>query len=95
MRKIWVKEGREIQDKFDYANNLKKKPYFISNDSINKYSRRIRRMNKKLAWIEATPNDLDTWKLFRHANLLHGSFSLLPCLKSLLCKAPLGAPIVV
>nr|AND47908.1 chloroplast envelope membrane protein [Sphagnum aongstroemii] len=55
---------REIQDKFDYANNLKKKPYFISNDSIKKYSRRIRRMNKKLAWIEATPNDLDTWKQY-------------------------------
>ncbi|CAK9253460.1 unnamed protein product [Sphagnum jensenii] len=51
-------------DKFDYANNLKKKPYFISNDSIKKYSRRIRRMNKKLAWIEATLNDLDTWKQY-------------------------------
>jgi len=48
---------REIQDKFEYANNLKKKPYFISNDSIKKYSRRIRRMNKKLAWIEETAND--------------------------------------
>jgi hypothetical protein len=55
---------REIQDKFDYTNNLKKKPYFISNDSIKKYSRRIRQMNKKLAWIEATPNDLDTWKQY-------------------------------
>jgi len=52
---------REIQNKFDYANHfLKKKPYFISNDSIKKYSKKIRRMNKKLTWIIATQNDLDT-----------------------------------
>jgi hypothetical protein len=55
---------REIQNKFDYANNLKKKPYFILNDSIKKYSRRMRRTNKKIAWIEATLNDLDTWKQY-------------------------------
>jgi hypothetical protein len=55
---------RKIQDKFDYTNNIKKKPYFISNDLIKKYSRRIKRMNKKLAWIEATPNDLNVWKQY-------------------------------
>jgi hypothetical protein len=46
-----ITNKREIQDKFDFTNNLS---YFILNDSTKKYSRRIRRMNKKLAWIEAT-----------------------------------------
>jgi len=46
-----ITNKREIQDKFDFTNNLS---YFILNDSTKKYSRRIRGMNKKLAWIEAT-----------------------------------------
>jgi hypothetical protein len=55
---------REIQISLITQLVYKKKIQFISNDSIKKYLRRIRQMNKKLAWIEATPNDLDTWKQY-------------------------------
>ena len=36
--------------------------FFISNNLIKNDFKKIREMNKKLAWIEASLNDLDTWK---------------------------------
>ena len=36
--------------------------FFISNNLIKNDLKEIREMNKKLAWIEASLNDLDTWK---------------------------------
>nr|YP_009732875.1 chloroplast envelope membrane protein [Diphyscium foliosum]QHU77182.1 chloroplast envelope membrane protein [Diphyscium foliosum] len=50
-------------------NNLKKdkikvKTSFMSSNLIKKDLKEIRQMNKKLAWIEATLKDLDTWKQY-------------------------------
>lgn len=41
---------------------IKIKTYFISTNLLPKSSKKIKQMNKKLAWIEASLNDLDTWK---------------------------------
>nr|BAT70107.2 chloroplast envelope membrane protein [Takakia lepidozioides] len=44
--------------------DFKAKNFSISSDSVERDSRKIEQMNKKLAWIEATLNDLDTWKRY-------------------------------
>nr|QUS64589.1 CemA [Isoetes anamariae] len=46
---------------FDYR-NFQKKNYIISNNLFRRESNKIEQMNRKLAWIEATPNDSDNWK---------------------------------
>jgi hypothetical protein len=45
-----------------YKKKLKMKFFFISSNLIKNDLKEIREMNKKLAWIEASLNDLDTWK---------------------------------
>ena len=42
--------------------SIKVKTSFISTNLVKKDSKKIKQMNKKLAWIEASLNDLDTWK---------------------------------
>jgi hypothetical protein len=41
---------------------MKVKSFFIASNLLKKDLKEIRQMNKKLAWIEASLNDLDTWK---------------------------------
>nr|YP_009867687.1 envelope membrane protein [Hygroamblystegium varium var. humile]QKG04864.1 envelope membrane protein [Hygroamblystegium varium var. humile] len=41
---------------------IKIKTSFILTNLVRKDSKKIEQMNKKLAWIEASLNDLDTWK---------------------------------
>ena len=59
---------KKIQNKLDKIKiNCKKKiikvkTYFILTNLVKKDSKKIKQMNKKLAWIEASLNDLDTWK---------------------------------
>jgi hypothetical protein len=59
---------KKIKNKLDKIKiNCKKKiiqvkTSFISTNLIKKDSKKIKQMNKKLAWIEASLNDLDTWK---------------------------------
>nr|QWW92715.1 chloroplast envelope membrane protein [Tayloria sp. 49123] len=59
----------KIKKKLDKIRiNLKKKitvkASFISTNLVKKDLKRIKQMNRKLAWIEATLNDLDTWKTY-------------------------------
>nr|YP_010917709.1 cemA [Encalypta ciliata]UVG41295.1 cemA [Encalypta ciliata] len=46
----------------NYKKKIKVKTFFISSNLIKKDLKEIKRMNKKLAWIEASLNDLDMWK---------------------------------
>nr|QFQ51615.1 chloroplast envelope membrane protein [Leucobryum juniperoideum] len=57
----------KIEDELEKATaNCKKKckakSFFIASDLMKKDLRKIEKMNKKLAWIEASLNDLDKWK---------------------------------
>lgn len=45
-----------------YKKNFHFKFFFISSNLIKNDLKEIKKMNKKLAWIEASLNDLDTWK---------------------------------
>jgi hypothetical protein len=47
-------------------------------------------MNKKIAWIEATPNDLDTWK--QYYSLFVSSFEMAGIRKILLIFLILKIP---
>lgn len=59
---------KKIQNKLDKIKIsckkkiIKVKTYFILTNLVKKDSKKIKQMNKKLAWIEASLNDLDTWK---------------------------------
>jgi len=46
----------------NYKKQIKAKSSFITSNLIKKNLKEIRQMNKKLAWIEASLKDLDTWK---------------------------------
>jgi len=46
----------------NYKKKFKLKYLFIISNLIKEDLKEIRQMNKKLAWIEASLNDLDTWK---------------------------------
>nr|QUG10286.1 chloroplast envelope membrane protein [Hymenophyllum barbatum] len=58
------KETSEIQSKIKNisANQAKYDPLSFSNRWISRKSSKIKQMNKRLAWIEATLNDLDFWR---------------------------------
>nr|YP_010188997.1 CemA [Ptychomnion cygnisetum]QZJ47800.1 CemA [Ptychomnion cygnisetum] len=63
--KNFVNEIKNEIDKIriDYKEKIIKiKTSFILTNLGKKDSRKIKQMNKKLAWIEASLNDLDTWK---------------------------------
>ena len=62
---------------------IKVKFYFIENNLIKKDLKKIKQMNKKLAWIEASLNDLDTWKYYY-------SFSFFSFLKKKNLETPLS-----
>jgi hypothetical protein len=62
---------------------IKVKFSFIASNLMKKDLREIRQMNKKLAWIDASLNDLDTWKHYY-------SFPLLPFLKKKNLEIPLS-----
>nr|YP_010249951.1 envelope membrane protein [Polytrichum commune]QTT78370.1 envelope membrane protein [Polytrichum commune] len=51
-------------NKMNWKEKKKMKSFFISRNFIKKNSREIKKMNKKLAWIEATLNDLVIWKQY-------------------------------
>jgi hypothetical protein len=46
----------------DCKKKIKDKSFFIANNLIKKDLKKIKQMNKKLAWIEASLNDLNKWK---------------------------------
>nr|YP_009682197.1 chloroplast envelope membrane protein [Fissidens nobilis]QDQ38654.1 chloroplast envelope membrane protein [Fissidens nobilis] len=62
---------------------IKVKFSFIASNLIKKDLKEIKQMNKKLAWIEASLNDLDTWKHYY-------SFPFLPFLKKKNLETPLS-----
>nr|QUG10545.1 chloroplast envelope membrane protein [Hymenophyllum wrightii] len=57
-------ETRERQSKINniFDNQSKDDPLSFSNRWISRKSSKIKQMNKRLAWIEATLNDLDFWR---------------------------------
>nr|YP_009925591.1 envelope membrane protein [Phlegmariurus carinatus]QNH82374.1 envelope membrane protein [Phlegmariurus carinatus]WBV80280.1 envelope membrane carbon uptake protein [Phlegmariurus squarrosus] len=69
--KIFEKNGFN-RENGKYSREKIDKTFFVSSQSFEEESVRIERMNQKLAWIEATLNDLDNWK--RYYSL--SSFSL-------------------
>nr|QWW92555.1 chloroplast envelope membrane protein [Amphidium sp. 49156] len=62
---------------------IKVKSSFITSNLIKTDLKEIKQMNKKLAWIEASLNDLDTWKHYY-------SFSFFSFLKKKNLKTPLS-----
>nr|YP_011003762.1 envelope membrane protein [Lycopodium japonicum]WPS66333.1 envelope membrane protein [Lycopodium japonicum] len=54
--------------------NPQNRTYFVPSDSSEEESDKIKQMNRKLAWIEATLNDLDNWK--RYYSLSSFSFKM-------------------
>nr|BDW36523.1 envelope membrane carbon uptake protein [Hyophila propagulifera] len=64
-----------------YKKKFHFKFFFISSNLIKKDLKEIREMNKKLAWIEASLNDLDTWKHY---------YSLFSFLKKKTVETPLS-----
>nr|BDZ75531.1 envelope membrane carbon uptake protein [Trematodon longicollis] len=79
----------KIKNKFkkttiNYKKKIKVKSSFITNNLIRKDLKEIRRMNKKLAWIEASLNDLDKWKHYYY------SFSFFSFLKKKNIETPLS-----
>nr|YP_004021243.1 chloroplast envelope membrane protein [Isoetes flaccida]YP_009498857.1 chloroplast envelope membrane protein [Isoetes valida]AWK91683.1 chloroplast envelope membrane protein [Isoetes flaccida var. flaccida]AWK91767.1 chloroplast envelope membrane protein [Isoetes lithophila]AWK92523.1 chloroplast envelope membrane protein [Isoetes echinospora]AYM34996.1 chloroplast envelope membrane protein [Isoetes virginica]UDP54554.1 envelope membrane carbon uptake protein [Isoetes aff. sp. A PWS-2021] len=65
-----IKKTFEKKRFFDYR-NFQNKNYIVSSDLFRREPNKIEQMNRKLAWIEATPNDPDNWKRY---------YSLLPSL---------------
>nr|QHD46896.1 CemA [Anthoceros agrestis] len=64
----FVKESIEESEQGEFNNENKKdfqdETYFVLNEFLEKDFSRIREMNRKLAWIEVTLNDLNTWKSY-------------------------------
>jgi hypothetical protein len=54
LKKTTINHEKKIKIKFS----------FIASSFIKKDVKKIKQMNKKLAWIEASLNDLDTWKQY-------------------------------
>lgn len=55
-------KNRKKKTTINCKKKIKIKFSFLANNLIKKNLKEIRQMNKKLAWIEASLNDLDTWK---------------------------------
>nr|YP_009346598.1 Ycf10 [Huperzia serrata]APF31866.1 Ycf10 [Huperzia serrata] len=71
--KIFEKNGFNCENR-EYPHDKNDKTYFVSGKSSEEELVRIERMNQKLAWIEATLNDLDNWK--RYYSLSSFSFEM-------------------
>lgn len=64
-KKLGKKTNRNLKkNKLNWKNKINVKTYFILNELVEKDLKKIRQMNKKLAWIEASLNDLETWKRY-------------------------------
>nr|AMD61992.1 chloroplast envelope membrane protein [Tetraplodon fuegianus] len=55
-------ENRLDKIKINLRKKIKVKTSFISTNLVKKNLEKTKQMNRKLAWIEASLNDLDTWK---------------------------------
>ena len=64
-KKLVKKTNRNLKkNKLNWKNKINVKTYFILSELVEKDLKKIRQMNKKLAWIEASLNDLETWKRY-------------------------------
>nr|QZJ47951.1 CemA [Tetraphis pellucida] len=64
---------KSLIEKINNTNKINLKSSLISSELIKKDLKKIKQMNKKLAWIEASLNDLDTWKRSRRKKTLKNS----------------------
>nr|BDN79701.1 envelope membrane carbon uptake protein [Ditrichum rhynchostegium] len=83
-KKLLEKRKKKLKKTtINYKKQIKVKSSFIASNLIKKDLKEIRQMNKKLAWIEASLNDLDTWKHYY-------SFSFFSFLKKKNLETPLS-----